>query len=527
LALNADLVIVAVSDGYLRDAGASRADVVGRGVLSILPESAAGPGLAGLRASLDRVSRDGVADTMAVQRYDIRRPASEGGGLDVRYVSRVNSPVLDAGGGLACIVHTVTDVTEDVRRQEAGQALRANQDARDQFLSRVNHELRTPLNTIFGFGELLSCSDITAEHREWTSMMLQAARRLLGLLDEVVDISRTDAEQLSLSIEAVSVQDAIADALEIIRPLAISRGVQLDSLPRLRASQYAAADVQRLRQVLVNLLSNAIKYNHPSGHVSISVDDRAAGRLRISIADTGRGIREDQLSELFVPFERLDAAQAGIKGTGLGLALSRQLIEKMGGETGVTSTYGEGSIFWIELPATEPIAVTQAAIGHDPIVTSRSYPEPRTVLYVEDMVENLRLVEQVLKQRPSTTLIPAMLAGVALDLARQHRPDLILLDAHLPDMPGQDVIRQLRADPITCGIPIIILSGDTAQPTIDQLLAAGATAYLTKPIQVRQLLQAVDQVLDRALPDLVQSTRAAEGAVHQQGIPINTSRFGD
>ncbi len=199
-------------------------------------------------------------------------------------------------------------------------------------------------------------------------------------------------------------------------------------------------------------------------------------------------------------FERLDAAKAGIEGTGLGLALSRQLVEAMGGATGVTSRHGEGSIFWIELPITEPVAVSQLAIERDAIVASRSYTASKTVLYVEDMVENLRLVEQILKQRPSTTLIPAMLAEVALDLARQHRPDLILLDLHLPDMPGEEVLQRLRTDPATSAIPVVILSADATQHQIDQLLADGAAAYLTKPISVRTLLETADSVLGEPVP---------------------------
>ena len=535
LVLTTELMIVAVSDGYLRDTMTSRADIVGQGIFEVFPDYSADPeatGIADLSASLDRVRRDGVPDTMTVQKYDVRRSESEGGGFEVRYWSRVNSPVLDSRGRLAYIIHTVQDVTEYTRLkqhqlrqqqqidelqlrteqiesdvaarsrelQEDNSALRADNDVKSQFLARVNHELRTPLNTILGFGELLSISDITAEHREWMSMMLKAAQQLVRLLDEVSDISRTETDQLVLSVEAVPVQEVIADAIEIIRPLAISRGVHLDPPPRLEVSLYAAADLQRLRQVLLNLLSNAIKYNHPGGNVTVTIDDRPGGRLRISVADTGRGIPENQLGELFVPFERLDAAHAGIEGTGLGLALSRRLIQRMGGAAGVTSTYGEGSIFWIELPVTEPAAVTQAAIGHDPIVASRVYPAAKTVLYVEDMVENVRLVEQILKQRPSTTLIPAMLAGVALDLARQHLPDVILLDLRLPDMPGQDVMRQLRADPATCNIPIIILSADTTPAHISRILAAGAAAYLTKPIGVRQLLQTLDQLIGQPVP---------------------------
>jgi signal transduction histidine kinase/DNA-binding NarL/FixJ family response regulator len=554
LVLNADRVVVAASDAYLQETSASRAEIIGQEVFDVCCD----PGSPGesadaedLRASLDRACRDHASDTMAVQKYEVRLPEAEaeaeGGGTDIRYRSRVNSPVFDSRGELAYIIHQVEDITcylrlkqqeteqqllsgqlqlraeqreaEIVGRsrelQAANEALRADCEAlradnavNKHFLSRVNHELRTPLNTILGFGELLSFSDITAEHREWMSMMLKAAQQLLQLLDEVLDISRSDSGELSLSIDAVRVQDVITDALELIRPLGLSRGIHLDPPPHLPATLYVAADAQRLRQVLINLLSNAIKYNYPSGNVTVTVGQQPGDRIRISVTDTGRGIPQDQLGKLFEPFERLDAAQAGVEGTGLGLTLSHHLIKAMGGSSGAASTLGEGSTFWVDLPAAEPVAVTQSAIGHDPIVASRTYPAAKTVLYVEDMVENLRLVEQVLKQRPSATLIPAMLAGVALDLARQHRPDLILLDLRLPDMPGRDVMQQLRTDPATRNIPIVILSANATPRHIDELLAAGATAYLTKPIRVRDLLRTLDGILGEPVPIPAQSTRS-------------------
>jgi len=564
LVLDRELVIVAASEAFLREAAASRADIVGQGMLDVFPGGSAcfggamPSGAAEFRASVDRVCRDRVPDTMAAAKHEVSLPEAGGGGTEIRYFSRVNTPVFDTRGELAYIIHQIEDITGSVRLkqreteqqllagqlqlraeqreaeivgrsrelQAANEALRADCDALradnavgKHFLSRVNHELRTPLNTILGFGELLSFSDISAEHREWMSMMLKAAQQLLTLLDEVLDFARGDAGELALSIEAVHVQDVIADALELIRPLALSRGVHLDPPPQLPASQYAAADMQRLRQVLINLLSNAIKYNYPGGNVTVSVEKQPGDRVRISVADTGRGIAEDQLGKLFAPFERLDAAQAGVEGVGLGLALSHHLIGAMGGSTGVTSTLGQGSVFWVDIPATEPVAVTQPAVGHDPIVASRTYPAARTVLYVEDMVENLRLVEQVLKQRPSTTVIPAMLAGVALDLARQHRPDMVLLDLRLPDMPGEDVMHQLRIDPATSGIPIVILSANASQQHIDQLLASGAAAYLTKPIRVRELLYTLDGILGQPVPGQRHAADAVASHPAASGVP--------
>jgi signal transduction histidine kinase/ActR/RegA family two-component response regulator len=529
LVLDPDLVIVAVSDAYLRDTMTSREAIVGGRLFEVFPDNPDDPGADGvsnLRGSLDRVRRDLVADTMAVQKYDIRRPGTGGEVFEVRYWSPVNVPILGPDGKLTHIIHRVQDVTDYVMLQErqaedeqltqalrtrtrkmeaeilarsrelqdANEALRAANEAKNDFLSRVSHELRTPMNTILGFGELLGLGELTGEQSDWVTMMLKASRHLLLLLDDVLDISRMEARNLSLSMEAVPVQALIADTLQLVGPLSIARGVQLSPVPP-AAGRHIYADHQRSRQVLLNLLSNAIKYNHPGGRVTVTARDQPGDRLRISVSDTGRGISEDGIGRLFTPFERLDAGLAGIEGTGLGLALSRQLVQAMGGTIGVTSTPGAGSEFWIELTRTQPPAVTHTAIVRDAVTARRTYTTGKTILYVEDMVENIRLVEGILKQRPSVTLIPAMLAGVALDLARQHRPDLVLLDLHLPDMPGEEVLGRLRADPATSGIPVIILSADATQYHITQLRAAGADAYLTKPISVRGLLQAIDGVV--------------------------------
>ncbi len=529
LVLDPDLVIVGVSDAYLRDTMTTRDAIVGGRLFEVFPDNPDDPGADGvsnLRGSLDRVRRDLVADTMAVQKYDIRRPGTGGEVFEVRYWSPVNVPILGPDGKLTHIIHRVQDVTDYVMLQErqaedeqltqalrtrtrqmeaeilarsrelqdANEALRAANEAKNDFLSRVSHELRTPMNTILGFGELLGLGELTGEQSDWVTMMLKAARHLLLLLDDVLDISRMEARNLSLSMEAVPVQALIADTLQLVGPLSIARGVQLSPVPP-AAGRHIYADHQRARQVLLNLLSNAIKYNHPGGRVTVTARDQPGDRLRISVSDTGRGISEDGIGRLFTPFERLDAGLAGIEGTGLGLALSRQLVQAMDGTIGVTSTPGAGSEFWIELARTQPPAVAHTAIVRDAVTARRTYTTGKTILYVEDMVENIRLVEEILKQRPSVTLIPAMLAGVALDLARQHRPDLILLDLHLPDMPGEEVLGRLRADPATSGIPVIILSADATQYHITQLRAAGADAYLTKPISVRALLQAIDGVV--------------------------------
>jgi len=541
LVLDPQLRIVAVSNAYLAATMTVRGQILGRGIFEVFPDNPDDPaatGVANLRGSLERVRARRVADTMAVQKYDVARPASEGGGFEERYWSPCNSPVLDAGGRLVYIIHQVEDVTEFVRLQregsraqeqseqlrvrteqmqaeilrrseqlhQANQALRKASAAKDEFLSRVSHELRTPLNAVLGFSELLSVGDLAVEQREWTGLILKAGRHLLALLNDVLDIARSDGGHLSMSVEPVPVAALVGDVLELVRPLADAAGVGLMSAPALPDELCVAGERQRLRQVLINLLSNAIKYNHPTGTVTVAVDHRPDRWLRIRVIDTGRGIPPESLGKLFTPFERLDAAQAGFEGTGLGLALSRNLITSMGGTLDVQSLPGQGSTFWIDLPTTEPARVTANLDEDADLLAIRGYPVPRRVLYVEDMVENVRLVEGILAHRPSISLIPAMLAGLALDLAREHLPDLILLDLHLPDMPGERLLQLLHADPATRDIPVVVLSADATTHHIDQLIAAGVVAYLTKPIGVRDLLTTLDRLLDQPSPSRDTST---------------------
>jgi signal transduction histidine kinase/DNA-binding response OmpR family regulator len=497
MALDPELRIVAVSDAYARVTQAAASDLIGRCVWEALPEDSTSsqPGaLPGLRASLERVCLTRAADIMEIQKrfvppHDIGR-----GTYEACYFRPVNVPVFGRRGKLCYIIHALEDVTSHVIEvEQAQQARQAAQDAKTEYISRVSHELRTPINTILGFGELLSLGDLTAEHREWASMMVKAARHLASFIDDIADISRAEMHRLSLSIEPVPAGSVVADALDLIRPLSASHGVHLGPPPA--ASQHVFADPRRLRQVLLNLLSNAVKYNHPAGRVTVSIDSQPGERLRICIRDTGRGIADYDIGQLFTPFQRLDAAQAGIEGAGLGLTLSRQLVEAMGGSIGATSAPGEGSVFWVELPIAQAAATAEA--GADPVVETRAYTAPKTILYVEDMLETLLLVEHILKQRPSVSLVPAMLGGAALDLAAEYRPNLILLDLNLPDIPGEELLRRLKADPATSATPVIIISGETSGERIDALMAVGASAYLTKPISVRDFLHTVDTLLTR------------------------------
>jgi len=382
---------------------------------------------------------------------------------------------------------------EQRARQEAE---KANQD-KNQFISRMSHELRTPLNAVIGFGQLLNLDELTDDQRDSVDHILKGGQHLLTLINEVLDIARIETGDLALSSEPVLVSDALNDVLGLIRPLATQRTIHLIGGRDAACSEYVLADRHRLQQVLLNLLSNAVKYNRLGGTVALSCEPSSSTRLRIKVSDTGNGIPQEQLGRLFTPFERLGAERSEIEGTGIGLSLSRQLAEAMGGFLGVETVVGEGSTFWVELPLVEgPVdryerLNTRRGSERDgaPLVSRR------TVLYIEDNLANVTLVQRIVAQREGVEIIPAMQGRLGLELAREHLPALVLLDLHLPDISGDEVLQRLRDDPVTARIPVVIVSADATPGQIQRLLNAGALAYLTKPIDVAELLGILDEHL--------------------------------
>ena len=512
LVLDPELRIVAVSDAYLAATMTRREEIMGRGMFEVFPDNPEDPeatGVSNLSASLDRVRRQKGPDTMAVQKYDIQRPEKEGGGFEERYWSPKNTPVLDEEGELAYIIHRVQDVTEFVRLSERGseqeaeiflrgqelqelnRKLQAGDQAKNEFLSRMSHELRTPLAAIMGFSELLGMADLDERKSEWAATILKAGKHLLQLVDEVLDISRIEAGELSFSVEPVPIARLIEEARELIEPLAEGRSVTVHPPRTADGISYVRADSQRLKQVLINLLSNAVKYNREGGEVEVSVEAEGSDRVRVAVKDTGQGIDPDSIDMLFIPFERLDAG-AETQGTGLGLALSQRLVEAMGGTLTVTSAPGQGSTFTVELARGEPVAVAAADTEESELLAERTYDGERSLLYIEDTVANIRLVEEILSSRPSVRVLPAGMGTLGVELAAEHRPDLVLLDLHLPDIGGDEVIARLRGDERTKDIPVVVLSADATDLSPGPLLEAGAQAYLTKPIGVRELLEVVD-----------------------------------
>ena len=382
------------------------------------------------------------------------------------------------------------------------EAERANR-AKSEFLSRMSHELRTPLNAILGFGQLLELELREPKPARQVREILHAGKHLLALINDVLDLARVESGKLSVSPESVALLPLVDDCLKLLRPQADVRSIRLPAAAP-ACNVHLHADRTRLKQVLLNLLSNAIKYNRPGGTVGIDcvTHDNGAGAgrsLSIRVSDTGSGLDAGQQARLFVPFERLDADKQGIEGTGIGLALSKRLVELMDGSIGVQSTPGSGSTFWVRLPLAD---------GHTGSADVAAYAAPAPVpeacgshrvdvLCIEDNPANLRLIEGVLTRRPGVRLLSAIAPGLGLELARTHRPALILLDINLPDMDGYAVMQCLRENEVTRAIPVVAISANAMPGDLERGKAAGFAAYITKPLDVGRLLQVVDEVIAR------------------------------
>ncbi len=386
----------------------------------------------------------------------------------------------------------------DEARREAQEAAESANIAKSQFLSRMSHELRTPLNAVLGFGQLLQLQTLTDDQTEYVDYIVKGGRHLLDLINEVLDISRIEAGELALSPEPVLASGLIGEAVDLIRPLADQAGIQVVVDRSGPPDAYAFADRQRAKQILLNLLSNAVKYNRTRGTVAVSCALVSATRLGIRVTDTGPGIAAEQLSRLFTAFERLGAEHTDVEGTGIGLALSKRLAEAMDGQLSATSTLGQGSTFVVELPRVEGPVERYERLngpGDEPAPAPAPAGSRRTVLHIEDNLANLNLMERILARRSDIQVVASMQGSLGLELAREHRPAMILLDLHLPDMSGEQVLQRLRDDPVTSSIPVVMVSADATTGQIQRLLSAGAAAYVTKPIDVPAMLRALDEIL--------------------------------
>jgi PAS domain S-box-containing protein len=411
-------------------------------------------------------------------------------------------------------LHETTQVLVQAK-QEAEQA-RQNADAanlaKSEFLSRMSHELRTPLNAILGFGQILDRQVLAPLSKESVGYILKGGRHLLDLINEVLDIARVEAGHLELSLEPIALDDVVPEACALVRPLACERGIHLHEDVLEPGCNYILADRQRLKQVLLNLLSNAIKYNHEGGRVEVCCEQKPDGWACIAVRDTGPGISPQDLPKLFVPFERLGASSSEVEGTGLGLVLSQRMVVAMGGTLSVESTLGQGTTFTICLPqATSPAKqLGEVSEGLGRADTKQESGRAHSVLCIEDNPSNLHLMEAIFELRPQIALLTAVQGSIGLDMARQHEPDLILLDLNLPDMHGKDVMARLQQSAITRDIPIVVISADATPGQVKQLLAAGARDYLTKPLDVDLFLCTLDKFLSVTPATSAQSNNAVE-----------------
>ncbi|HEV7404721.1 MAG TPA: histidine kinase dimerization/phospho-acceptor domain-containing protein [Chthoniobacteraceae bacterium] len=479
-----------------------------------------------LEGGLDRLRRLLHPDDLARFDRDLQRSAAARAPLNVEF--RLQRPegnyvilqlrgafFLDRTGRMAQLSGLLSDVTVlwqtqeqlalareklegrlQSRLQEARAEAEQARRSKSEFLSRMSHELRTPLNAILGFTQLLELETPTPRQAESIEHISRAGNHLLQLINEVLDLARLESGRLPVCAESVPIADFLRASVELARPQAERSQIELvlaEFPPELPT--HLIGDPLRLRQVLLSLLNNAIKYNRPHGHVRVECRLGTAGRIRLSVRDSGLGLSPEKLQALLAPY---DATHAGAEipgGSGIGFALSRGIVHALKGEMGGESTLGQGSAFWIELPvapgAPAPTLTPPTRRAPAPLPEGARYK----ILYVEDEELNLQLVERVMASHPEYELVCTMQGGQAIELAREHRPDLILLDLNLPDLSGEIVLAQLKEDVSLQDIPVIMVTADVMGDRVERLLAGGALTYLIKPFRISEFLAIIRETL--------------------------------
>jgi PAS domain S-box-containing protein len=399
----------------------------------------------------------------------------------------------------------IVNITERKRAEEKLELARMEADkanlTKSEFLSRMSHELRTPMNSILGFAQLLEMSELTQRQKRGVSHIMKSGKHLLDLINEVLDLSKIESGNISLSIEPVLLHDVIMETVDIISLAAKKREIEIEVLDAATKSLMVNSDKQALKQILLNLLNNAIKYNREKGSVKIKtalkpIIETGVDMIKISIIDTGLGILPKDLSKIFKPFQRIGNELSTVEGTGLGLAVVKKIITALGGTFGVESVEGEGSCFWIEIPcANAQSEMLKESLGYSDEVSNQA-KKTGTILYIEDNASNIELVKQIIhSQKDTIHLITKMYGKEGLRAAVEYLPDLILLDLDLPDIHGSEVLAQLKSDATTFHIPVVIISANAMHKQIESLLNEGAVKYLTKPLDVKEFINVLDEFL--------------------------------
>jgi signal transduction histidine kinase/DNA-binding response OmpR family regulator len=576
LVLTPELKIVAVNNAYAQATKTQRDEILGRGLFEVFPDNPNDPAATGVRnlaASLQRVLENRTPDTMAVQKYDIRRPDSEGGGFEERYWSPVNSPVFGPDGRILYIIHRVEDVTEFIRLKQAGieqhklteelrtrtsqvesevylraqevqnanrQLENTNQTLarlyettkeqnrliqqanrlKSEFLANMSHELRTPLNGIIGFAEIMhdeKVGPISPDHKEYLKDILTSARHLLQLINDVLDLSKVEAGKFEFTPEKTDPVIVLGEVRDIVRALAAKKRIRLDfeihpSLPTI------VADARSLKQILYNYISNAIKFTPENGVVKVSVKPEDADYFRIEVTDTGVGIRREDLDRLFLEFQQLNSGNTPqFAGTGLGLALTKKIVEAQGGRVGATSVPAQGSTFYALLPlspAAAPRIAERASV--EPVV-----PGIPIILVVEDDADDRAWISTAL--RGAGYAVEGVATGAeALVRCREQRFSAITLDIMLPDMSGRAVLEKLRERGLNQQTPVIVV---TLLAHKGIIAGFQVTDILSKPVSQNELVKALQGCSiapTKRRPILVvdddaTSLRLADGMLRQLG----------
>ena len=484
-----------VNETFLKTLGFSRDEIIGKtsNSLNLFPDHA-------IRNNIARKIKEKVA---------IRDVEVEVLKKDGSLMTGLFSADLILIGNDLCFLTMMVDITDRIRAEEEIRQARAAAEKADlsksEFLSRMSHELRTPLNSILGFAQLLDMAELNPGQKKGVGHIMRSGKHLLKMINEVLEISRIEAGRLSLNLEPIQIKSVIGEMLDTVQPLAEKRNIVLKMVTTSANQLYVTADRQLVNQVLLNLLNNGIKYNNEGGSVSVStvqmpVDCAGITYVRINISDSGKGISEKNLSKVFNPFERIGAEISETEGSGLGLAVAKKLIDNMGGNIGVESEPGVGSTFWIELPLCDPPKVLNEKSEDITVVESGFATKTGTILYIEDDISNIELVEEIIgNQCPGIRLITKMNGEKVVDITMEYEPDLILLDLNLPGIPGAEILKLLLDEEETRTIPVVIVSADAMPQQVEKMLNAGARRFLTKPLNVIEFLKVIDEyVIGRA-----------------------------